>query len=179
MKIKPIKLDNLHRIAEIQISCKREDYKHFLSATYLDGLNHEEGIKWRKEFLFSETEDIRKGYAVWEKSDIVGYIVVSIADDIDSKSGIEINELFVLKKFRGKYLSYMLLLKALESYPDIYNEVVIYTYELSKANSYYKNLKGSILRQDIQKAGGEDVNVNIFSWERKDLENIINEKLKK
>ena len=179
MIIEKIYQKDIKSIAEINLICKNNDYKMFMPEDYFKNLSLVEEIKWRKEWLFANEKDIRIGFKAIINNKIVGYVISSLADKRDSESGLEINEIFVLPEFRGKYISLKLIDKILKSFPKKCNDIIVYNFNESKSNSYYVSLEGMILRIDIQKISGIKKEVNIFRWDFDSLKLNIENKLKK
>ncbi|WP_420852325.1 GNAT family N-acetyltransferase [Oceanirhabdus seepicola] len=62
----------------------------------------------------------------------------------DSENGIELNYLFVNEQYRGKGISLKLLSKLLSEFESKdFKELVIYNYNVSPSNQYYRKLGGN------------------------------------
>ncbi len=179
MKIEKINKHDIKYISEINIICKNNDYRNFMGEEFFNNLSLSEEIRWREEWLFDNNKDIRIGYKSIINNEIVGYIISSLADKRDSKSGLEINEIFVLPEFRGRYISFKLIDKILNTFPEKCKDIIVYNFKESKSNSYYKSLGGRSIRTDIQKVSGLNKAVTIFKWDYNKFHRIVKNKLKK
>lgn len=163
-KIEQLKEENLPEVVRINHLCQKDSYSDFLSENYFACLNFENGIRWRKEYYFQTKENEGKLYAIFANDEMIAYLGISKADSFDSQNALEINEIFVLKKYRGKGLSIRLLKRMLADLAGFYSNIIIYNYTESESNSFYKYLEGNIIRRDIQQPDGTEKAVDIFSW---------------
>ncbi len=119
-------------------------------------------------------DDIRLVYGTFDNDKFMGFARASIAEESDSNNGIELNYLFVKEEYRGKGISLKLLSKLLSEFvPKGFKELVVYNYNVSPSNQYYRKLGGKVKKQTSEMNG--KLLIDIFSFVSVNL----NERLEK
>jgi len=109
---------------------------------------------------------------------VVGYISAGSNTNEPFEYDAEIRNIIVEKDFQNRGIGKKLILKAIKKLEDSgYSSVVIFSISKSKANGFYRKLRGKVINQIIQDDGGEKVGIDVFGWEIKELKEIILSKI--
>lgn len=113
-------------------------------------------------------DDIRLVYGAFDNEKFVGFAGASIAEESDSENGIELNYLFVNEEYRGQGISLKLINELLiEFLPKGFKELIVYNYNLSPSNQYYRKLEGKVKKQTSEMDG--KLLIDIFSFDAEKL----------
>ncbi|MCM1989047.1 GNAT family N-acetyltransferase [Oceanirhabdus seepicola] len=118
--------------------------------------------------------DIRLLYGAFDNEKFMGFAGASIAENIDSENGIELNYLFVKEEYRGQGISLKLINKLLSEFiPRDFKELIVYNYNISPSNQYYRKLGGKVKNQTSDFDG--KLLIDIFSFDARKLNEILQE----
>lgn len=180
IEIRPVREEEIYETAVIYVDCWREDYKHFIPEKILEGFNLEQESEECRQWLYEECDDKRMLYCAFINGSMVGYISASKNSEEPLEYEAEINGLFVRKDYRGKGVSLKLLCLMVEELKlNGFSKLLIYNFQDSYSNEYYKKLKGEVIKQVIQTCGGKKLAVDIFGWKLDELGAVLKEKMEK
>jgi len=134
----------------------------------------EEELNFILEWINSAEKynDIRLVYGAFDNGKFMGFAGASIAEESDSENGIELNYLFIKEDYRGKGISLKLLNKLLSEFlPKGFTELVVYNYNVSPSNHYYRKLGGKVKKQVSEMDG--KLLIDIFSFDAGNLNRIL------
>lgn len=176
MIIRELTKGELKQAAELKCQCEYEDYKDIIPQ---DSINVEEEFKFTDEWLNDkECNDIRRIYGVFDDKTFLGYVGGSLAEKEDAENGVEINLLFVEKEHRGAALGLKLFKSILDEFRHYgVEKVIVYNWHECESNKFYRALGGQVIKQMIQKPGGKEALVDVFSWDLKTLRETLISKL--
>lgn len=105
--------------------------------------------------------DIRLLIGAFENDELLGIAAGGLAKYEDVKeNGIELKLLGVKKKYRGRKISYHLILYILNYYISLGAEqIIIYSHHNAPSNTFYQRLGIHILRKEDQSYGALEVDV--------------------
>lgn len=116
--------------------------------------------------------DIRLVYGAFDNEKFMGFAGASIAEDSDSQNGMELNYLFVKEEHRGKGISLKLLNKLLSEFVTKgFKELIVYNFNVSPSNKYYRKLGGQVKKQTRQMGG--KLLVDTFCFDAENLKGIL------
>lgn len=178
IEIRDLNLNEFHKAIEIKYNCWIYDYSFFLKVRddfklyFLNELT---------EWMTNIVDDVRVFKGAFIDNVLSGFIGASFAEKEDSKHGVEINYLFVDPSYRNQGISLLLLDDIVNDFSKLgCKDVVIYNFKKSNSNSFYKHLKGKLMRTDIQEIPDNDIQeICVFSWDIVDLSNLLKKKILK
>lgn len=179
--IRPIQSEEIYETVVIFVECWKNDYKHIVPAKVLESFNLQQEADECKEWLYADCEDVRLLYAAFVDDKMVGYISASLVeDDFDLDYEVEINGLFVCHEYRGKGVGIKLMQVMIAAFKERgFTSVILYNWKELSSNQLYRNLKGEVVKQEVQNCGGVMLSTEIFGWQMDSLLNILNQKLNK
>jgi GNAT superfamily N-acetyltransferase len=176
--IRPIEPNELPKTVDIYLDCIRTDY-NFMPQHYLNTKNQEDELAECKEWLY-RPDGHPQIFAAMDSQVMAGYIALSqnTAEPMEYEG--EVNGFFIRKEYRAQGIGLMLLRRGLEYFQELgYTGLVIYNYRISAANAYYRMLGGKVVKQEIQTAGGMELETDIFGYKIDSLMNVLNQNLEK
>ena len=161
MIIRPLQAADYDQAVDLKISCWDEE---------LAGVAPNRRLK-TEEFAFmthwvttaAENNDIRLVYGAFDASELSGFAGASIAEPSDAAHGIELNYLFVKQEYRGRGLALLLLDTLLVEFDGRgYDEIIVYNHHYAPSNTFYRKFGGKVVRQDLQGAPLDRLEVDVF-----------------
>jgi ribosomal protein S18 acetylase RimI-like enzyme len=176
--IRPIRDDEVIETVTIYLECLQDDYS-FKPKTYLDSQTVEDNLAECKNWLYA-SGDHNQIFAAMDCDVMVGYIAVGPNVGIPMEYEGEVCGFFIRKAYRNRGIGLKLLQVGLTHMHKLeYSKVVIYNYRISRANSYYRSLRGKLVHQEIQSPGGMNLETDVFGWEIAAFLAIVEERLRK
>jgi GNAT superfamily N-acetyltransferase len=179
LKIREIKGEKeIRETSEIYIECWQNDYVGFIPPETLNNLNIDNEAKECGEWL--EQDERNQLFAGFLDHKMVGYISVSPHTEEPKAYQMEISGLFVRKDYRNKGFGIELLSYAVrELINQEVKRIIVYSYQDSGSNGYYRSLGGEAIKKEIQYVEGKPLEVVCFGWDTKNLLINLEKKLEK
>ncbi|GEM_PF-4727342 len=181
IEIRPVTRNDISEMAKININSWRDDYRNIVPDKVLEELEPEEKSRSLENWLFADSNDIRLAYGAFLDDLMVGYITASLTEDIDSEYDVEVNNLFVVKKYRGLGISLKLLYQIASVFSELkerqFTSLILYSWQATASNEYYRKLGGKVIKEQIQDCGGRKLAADIFAWQLEELIAVLENKL--
>jgi GNAT superfamily N-acetyltransferase len=176
MIIRELTREELRMAIELNYKCWNDDFYGIIP---YDSMNVEEEIAFVSNWINDkECDDTRHIYGAFEGDAFLGYVGGTLAEKEDAEHGVKINYLFVKKEYRGRALGLKLIRTILVEYIDYgIDQLVIYNWQDSDSNKFFRYLRGEIFKHVVQTVKGKEVQVDVFSWNINILIKLLNDKL--
>lgn len=175
MIIRELKKEEFSQAIDLKISCWDEE----LAGVAPNRLVKEKQLNFILEWLDSaeENNDIRLIYGAFNHDQFMGFVGASIAEEEDADNGIELNYLFVHEEYRGQGIALKLMRKILDAFISKgFHKLVVYNHHYAPSNKFYRKFGGVVIREDIQGQPNDNLLIDIFSFDAKDLKETIENK---
>lgn len=176
-EIRSLNNDDISEVVELKSLCWPEEL-----AGLSDNKIHikdevEFWTKWVSEA--DKWSDVRAIYGVYEKNQMCGAAIGSFIESKEKpEMGMELNGLWIYPKYRSKGISLILMEKLIKQFKSLgCSSMVVYSLHNAPSNKFYRNLGFKVV--DTQYQMKEKLPVDIFSIDLKELNKIIDLKLKK
>ncbi|MFO7636042.1 MAG: GNAT family N-acetyltransferase [Clostridia bacterium] len=162
----------------LKAECWNTDYAGVVPPDVLDpGKEGESMLSW----LHERTVDIRRSYGAFDGNALAGYLMASIAETEDSSCGVEVNDLFVNKEYRGRGLGLKLMKAVADEFHQYgFRELVVYNWRGVPSNAFYRHIGGIARKETTMKVKEKELCVDVFYWDtdalRKDLARRLGER---
>lgn len=168
MVIRLLQDEDYDQAVDLKISCWDEELAGRAPNRRVKTEEYEFITRWVS--TATEHSDIRLAYGVFEGPELLGFAAASMANPSDAVNGIEINYLYVKKEHRRRGLALKLLDKLLTEFDGQgIQKVVAYCHHYAPSNTFYRKLSGRVVRQDIQGAPLDQLKVDVFVMDFKNL----------
>ncbi len=173
------KKEDLKATSEIYIQCLQKDY-YFKPEEYLKKLNLMQEVEECQEWLKEDPENNLIFVAEKHKK-ILGYVSTGLNKEEPLDYEGELTGLFVHPDYQGKGIGLCLMQTGCEAFKSLKIEkFLVYNYRRSRANRFYRNLGGFVVRTETQKPGGMPLITDVFGFQTRDLlvklEGILNKR---
>lgn len=170
MIIRELRKEDFSQAIDLRITSFDEQ----LQGSVPNTMNKEDDLRSMIEWIDSaqQNNDVRLLYGAFENDIFLGFAGASIADESDSKNGIELNYLFVKEEFRGKGISLKLISELLSEFSSkSFEEVVVYNFNIAASNKYYRKLGGKVINEISVME--DQLLIDVFSFDFEGLKSIL------
>ncbi|WP_026477704.1 GNAT family N-acetyltransferase [Alkaliphilus transvaalensis] len=177
INIRELTEEDMQQAMELKVMCWTEELAGKAENTLSVSQELDFWANWKN--TAQEHEDIRLLIGAFEEDKMLGVAFCSFAETYDiPEKGIELNGLWVYPDHRGRGISLMMIIHALDFYlAKGMEKIVIYNPHYSPSNGFYHKHGAQVVRQEYQMEGM--LLVDIFLGDMILMKNNMEKSLKK